>query len=210
MPTRLYPHYLRALAALQQLDGLPALAVRLYLVPVFWMAGSQKFHHFDDTVAWFGNSDWGLGLPLPWLMAALAAGTELLGALLLALGLGTRLIALPLAITMAVAALTVHWQNGWQAIADASAPFANATVLAAPEKLERARAILQEYGNYDWLTSSGNFVILNNGMEFSVTYLVLCLALMTLGGGRYVSLDYWLRIIAIRRPPAALPVAAQC
>lgn len=192
----LYTTWQRQLAALQPLDGLPALALRLYLVPVFWMAGSQKFNHFGDTVAWFGDSDWGLGLPLPWLMAALAAGTELLGALLLAIGLGTRLIALPLAITMAVAALAVHWPHGWQAIADAAAPFANEAVLAAPEKLERARAILQEHGNYDWLTRSGNFVILNNGMEFPVTYLVMCLALMRLGGGRYVSADDWLMRLA--------------
>lgn len=184
--------YRCASTLLAPLDGLPALLLRLYLVPVFWMAGTNKFNNFDSTVAWMGNPDWGLGLPLPGLMAALATGTELLGAVLLLLGLGTRLISVPLAITMLVAAFTVHWQNGWQAIADASAPFANEAVLAAPEKLERARAILQEYGNYDWLTSSGNFVILNNGIEFAATYFVMCLALVVLGGGRFVSLDYFI------------------
>lgn len=176
---------------LTHLDGLPALAIRLYLVPIFWMAGTSKLNHFDSTVEWFGNPDWGLGLPLPWLMAALATATEVLGAILLLLGLGTRIISIPLAITMAVAALTVHWQNGWQAIADASSPFANASVLAATEKLERARNILQEHGNYEWLTESGNFVILNNGIEFSVTYFILCAALLVMGGGRYVSSDHY-------------------
>ncbi|MBB3169616.1 DoxX family protein [Simiduia aestuariiviva] len=177
---------------LTPLEGIPALLLRLYLVPIFWMAGTNKFNHFDDTVAWMGNSEWGLGLPLPWLMTALATATELLGAALLLLGFGTRLISVPLAITMVVAALTVHWQNGWQAIADATAPFANDAVLAAPEKLERARAILQAHGNYDWLTSSGNFVVLNNGIEFAATYCVMCLALIALGGGRYVSVDYFI------------------
>lgn len=186
-------------------DGLPALAIRLYLVPVFWMAGTSKLNNFESTVAWFGNVDWGLGLPLPWLLAALASAAEAGGAVLLLLGLGTRLISIPLMATMAVAAATVHWPNGWQAIADASAPFGNAAVLEAPEKLERARALLQEYGNYDWLTSSGNFVILNNGMEFSITYLVLCLALLKLGGGRYVSLDHWLT----QRPPVRALHAAR-
>ena len=177
---------------LSHLDGIPSLLIRLYLIPVFWMAGSNKLMHFDDTVAWFGNPDWGLGLPLPWLMAALATGTELAGAVLLALGLGTRAISLPLAMTMLVAAVTVHWENGWQAIADANAPFASEAILAAPEKLERARLILQEYGNYDWLTSSGEFVVLNNGIEFGATYLVLLLVLLFGGPGRFVSLDYWL------------------
>ena len=88
--------------------------------------------------------------------------------------------------------MTVHLPNGWQAIADAHAPFANAQVLASTEKLEKAREILQNYGNYDWLTSSGSFVILNNGVEFAVTYLVMLGALLVLGGGRYVSCDYWI------------------
>lgn len=186
------PFYRGVGNALKPLDGLPALALRLYLVPVFWMAGTSKFNHFEDTVAWFGNPDWGLGLPLPWLMAFLATAAELGGAILLALGLATRLISIPLTITMVVAAVTVHWVNGWQAIADATAPFANEQVMAAPEKLEMARAILREHGNYEWLTSSGNFVILNNGIEFAVTYTIMLLALLVLGGGRYFSVDYWI------------------
>jgi uncharacterized membrane protein YphA (DoxX/SURF4 family) len=177
---------------LQPIDGLPALALRLYLVPIFWFAGSNKLMHFSDTVDWFGNSDYGLGLPFPTLMASLAIGSELVGAILLAFGLFTRWISIPLIITMLVAILTVHLPNGWQAIADPSAPFANAQVIASAEKLARAREILQEHGNYDWLTSSGGFSIINNGIEFAVTYLVILLALLKMGGGRYVSIDYWI------------------
>ena len=176
----------------KHLDGMAALALRIYLVPIFWMAGQNKLMHFSDTVEWFANPDWGLGLPLPTLMAVLATSAELGGAILLALGLFTRLISIPLIITMLVAILTVHLPNGWQAIADAHAPFANAQVLASTEKLEKAREILQNYGNYDWLTSSGSFVILNNGIEFAATYLIMLLALVVLGGGRYFSADYWL------------------
>lgn len=186
---RLYQQLARAL---KPVDGLPALALRLYLVPVLWMAGSNKLMHFDDTVAWFGNESWGLGLPFPGLMAALATAAELGGAVLLLLGLATRWIAVPLAITMLVAALTVHWEHGWQAIADPSAPFANARVDASAAKLDAARSILKEHGHYDWLTASGPIVILNNGIEFAITYLVMLLALMRTGGGRYVSADYWL------------------
>lgn len=176
---------------LKHFDGLASLGLRLYLVPVFWMAGTNKLMHFQDTIDWFGNSDWGLGLPFPSIMAALATSAELSGAVLLALGLFTRLISIPLIITMFVAIFTVHLPHGWQAIADPNAPFANAQVLASAEKLEKAREILETYGNYDWLTSSGSLVILNNGVEFAVTYSVMLLALIVLGGGRYVSLDYW-------------------
>ena len=166
-------------------DGLAALAIRLYLVPVFWVAGSTKIAGMENTIAWFGNPDWGLGLPFPALLAYLAAYTEAIGAILLALGLATRWISIPLIVTMIVAATAVHWGNGWAAIADSGA-----SEVAA--RLERAREILQDNGDYNWLTEKGGFVILNNGIEFSVTYLVMLLVLLFNGGGRYVSLDYWL------------------
>ncbi len=184
--------YQRLLRLLQPIDGLPALALRLFLVPVFWTAGTNKLLNFSDTVDWFGNPDYGLGLPFPVIMAALATSAEIGGAILLALGLFTRWISIPLIVTMLVAILSVHLPNGWQAIADPSAPFANAQVLAAADKLQRAREILQQHGNYDWLTASGSFAIVNNGVEFAVTYMVMLFALIRIGGGRYVSADYWL------------------
>lgn len=182
--------YQKSLNVSRLFDGLAPLALRLYLAPVLMQAGYNKLAHFDDTVAWFANPDWGLGLPMPALLAALAAGTEFFGAILLLLGLATRLISIPLMITMLVAAFTVHWPNGWLAIADGSSWLANDRVLEAGEKLAQAKSLLQEYGNYDWLTSSGNLVVLNNGIEFAVTYFIMLLALLSLGGGRYTSLDY--------------------
>ena len=186
-------HYQNICTILQHTDGIAALALRCYLTPIFWMAGTNKLMHFQNTVEWFGNTDWGLAMPFPHLMAALATSAEIAGAVLLALGLFTRFISIPLIITMFVAIFTVHLPNGWQAIADSHAPFANAQVLASAEKLEKAREILMTYGNYDWLTSSGSFVILNNGVEFAVTYLIMLVALIALGGGRYFSLDYWVK-----------------
>lgn len=182
--------YQKSLNVSHLFDGLAPLALRLYLAPVLMQAGYNKLTHFDDTVALFANPDWGLGLPMPTLMAALAAGTEFFGAILLLLGLATRLISIPLMITMLVAAFTVHWPNGWLAIADGRSWLANDRVLEAGEKLAQAKSLLQEYGNYDWLTSSGNLVVLNNGIEFAVTYFIMLLALLSLGGGRYTSLDY--------------------
>lgn len=203
MITGLFSQYFRLHDALfnrlAHLDGLAPLALRLYLVPVLWMAGTHKLADFGSIVEWFGNPDWGLGLPFPWLMAFLATSTELAGAVLLAAGLATRWIAVPLMVTMIVAAVSVHWDNGWQAIADPSAPFANERVLDSAEKLARAKEILQEHGNYAWLTDSGGFVVLNNGIEFAATYFVMLLALFFTGGGRYLSLDWWLDRYCRRR-----------
>lgn len=188
----LYELYHHILKKLSSLDGLAPLALRIYLAPVLMQAGYNKLSHFDNTAAWFGNSEWGLGLPMPELLTALAAGTELFGGFLLLIGLATRLVSIPMMVTMLVAAFAVHWPNGWLAIADASSWLANDNVQQAGEKLAAAKEILQQHGNYDWLTSSGNFVILNNGIEFAITYFIMLLALFFIGGGRYLSVDYYL------------------
>ncbi|PKG56956.1 hypothetical protein CXF83_14295 [Shewanella sp. Choline-02u-19] len=184
--------YQKFLNTIRYAEGIAPLALRLYLAPVLMQAGYNKLSHFGDTAAWFGNPDWGLGLPFPEVMVVLAAGTEFVGGGLLILGLATRLIAIPLSITMLVAAFAVHWDNGWLAIADASSWLANDKVLASTEKLERAKELLQQNGNYEWLTSSGNIVVLNNGIEFAITYLFMLVALVFMGGGRYTSLDYYI------------------
>ncbi|VXC36671.1 conserved membrane hypothetical protein [Pseudomonas sp. 9AZ] len=189
-----------ALDATRRLDFIGPLLLRLYLVPVFWMAGMHKLADIDATAAWFGNPDWGLGLPFPELLAWAAALTEAGGALLLLFGLAVRWVSIPLIVTMLVAIFAVHLPFGWQAIADAGAPFANERVMDSVGKLERARELLKEHGNYDWLTSSGKLVVLNNGIEFAATYLVMLVALFFSGSGRWLSLDYWLAK-ALRKQP---------
>ena len=171
---------------------LAPLLLRLYLAPVFYMAGINKYNSFDETVAWFGNPDWGLGLPMPWLMAFLATATELAGAVLLLLGFATRWISIPLLFTMVVAMFTVHWHNGWLAISTGSGLFATERTMGAIDRLDRAKSILREHGNYSWLTENGSFVVLNNGIEFAATYFIMLLALLYLGAGQYVSVDYWI------------------
>ncbi|MFW2374280.1 MAG: DoxX family protein [Gammaproteobacteria bacterium] len=175
-------------------DFIAPLALRIYLAPILWMAGSNKIASMDSTIEWFGNPDWGLGLPLPALMAWAAALIETGGAILLLVGLGVRWISIPLLITMLVAMFTVHWQNGWLAIAEGSSSiFANDRTIAAVERLDKAKEILQEHGNYNWLTEHGSFVALNNGIEFAATYFIMLLVLFFYGAGRYLSLDYWFK-----------------
>jgi len=174
-------------------DFLGPLALRLYLVPIFWMAGTRKLADMDSIIAWFSNPDWGLGLPFPEFLAWAAALTEAGGAILLLIGFAVRWISIPLMITMLVAIFTVHLQHGWLAIAEATGPFATERTIAAIERLERAKEILQQYGDYEWLTEYGNFVVLNNGIEFAATYFIMLLVLFFIGAGRYVSMDYWIR-----------------
>lgn len=167
-------------------DFLAPLALRLYLAPVFWMAANTKWNPFDSgsslqgTIDWFGNPDWGLGLPFPELMGYLAWGAEYFGAIALVLGLAVRWAAIPLMATMIVAAITVHLENGWLAIAEPSA------------QLDTARSLLEEHGNYEWLTEQGSFVVLNNGIEFAATYFIMLMTLFFIGGGKYVSADHWI------------------
>lgn len=189
--------YQQIIARLQVADGIPLLLLRLYLAPVMIQAGWNKASSFDSIVDWFGNDDYGLGLPMPFVMAFLATAAELVGGVLLLLGALTRLVSIPLMVTMIVAMVSVHAKNGWLAIADASSWLADGTILlnenimAAPEKLAAAKSLLQEHGHYDWLTSSGNFVVLNNGIEFAATYFIMLLVLFIYGGGRFFSVDFY-------------------
>jgi uncharacterized membrane protein YphA (DoxX/SURF4 family) len=175
----------------REIDFLAPLLLRMYLVPVFWMAGTKKVEGFEGIVEWFGNTEWGLGLPFPFLMAFLATATEFFGAIALFFGVAVRWFSLPLMFTMIIAAGAVHWDNGWQAITDPSAPFANERVIEASNKLAIVKEVLQENTDYDYITSSGSVVMLNNGIEFSVTYFIMLLVLLFMGAGRYVSVDYW-------------------
>ena len=75
------------------------LAVRLYWGWQFMQAGWGKLHDTQKVIGFFTQ----LGIPAPALNAYFISGLEFAGGLFLILGLGSRLIALPLAIDMIVA-----------------------------------------------------------------------------------------------------------
>jgi len=101
-------------------------------------------------------------------------------------------------------AATAHRDNGWHALPETQlqVPWEWRTGLIeqAVIRKQRAREILQEYGDYDWLTGAGGFTVLKNGIEFAATYFIMLLVLFFSGAGRWFSLDYW---IARRWRPAA-------
>ena len=121
------------------------------------------------------------------------ASTEVLGAIFLLVGFAVRWISLPLIFTMLVAMFKAHWENGWLAIATGSGIFVTDRTAGAIERLGKARELLKQHGDYAWLTANGDFVVLNNGIEFAATYLVMLVVLFFMGGGRWVSVDDWLR-----------------
>ena len=75
------------------------LAIRLYWGWQFWQTGLGKLHHLPKVIDYFTS----LGVPFPALTAPFIATLETVGGILLILGLGSRLIALPLFIDMLVA-----------------------------------------------------------------------------------------------------------
>ena len=81
-----------------------ALAARLLLVALFLPAGIGKITGFAGTVGYISS----VGLPMPTVAAAVAAAVEVLGALALIFGFGTRLAALALAIFTLVASFFFH------------------------------------------------------------------------------------------------------
>ncbi len=87
------------------------LLLRLILAYGFYGPAKMKWKDINSVADWFGS----IGIPAPAFNAYLAAGTEVLGVILLVLGLGTRLIVIPLVITLLVAIKTVHWTNGFEA-----------------------------------------------------------------------------------------------
>lgn len=80
------------------------LALRLLVGICFFNTGLGKLTHLDKTTEFFES----LQIPLPHLNAMMAGTTEMVGGMLLAAGLLSRLASVPLAVTMVVALLTAH------------------------------------------------------------------------------------------------------
>ncbi len=153
---------------LSKTDDSALLLLRIILVYTFYGPAMAKFSNIGATAGFFEH----LGIPLPTLSAYMAAGTELIGAVLLALGLLTRFISIPLLFVMIVAIATVHGTNGFHVIMPGDAytwenPYVNGEVV------------------------NGTVVVLQNGYEMVLYYMAMLMALMSKGAGR-LSLDHFL------------------
>jgi NADH dehydrogenase FAD-containing subunit/uncharacterized membrane protein YphA (DoxX/SURF4 family) len=95
--------------------GAPAyqLFLRLWMAEIFWRSGLTKFASWETTVLLFAE-EYKVPLLPPEIAAFMATATELGAPILLALGLGTRLAAVPLIVMTAVIQFTYldrmeHW-----------------------------------------------------------------------------------------------------
>ncbi len=108
---RLKQSYLEFTRMSEYFRSLGLLLARLVIAYGFFEPAMMKWNDIDAVAEWFGS----IGIPLPGINAYLAAMTEITGVILLALGLMTRLISLPLMVVMIVAIVTVHLPNGFSA-----------------------------------------------------------------------------------------------
>jgi putative oxidoreductase len=96
---------------LQNFQSCALLLARIVVAYGFFEPALHKWNDITATANWFSS----IGIPMPTLNAYMAATTELLGVVLLALGFLTRLISIPLMVVMVVAIATVHLTHGFSA-----------------------------------------------------------------------------------------------
>jgi len=153
---------------LNKIEDIALLFLRIILVYTFYGPATAKFANIEATAGFFEY----LGIPLPLLNAYMAAGTELVGAVLLALGFFTRFISIPLLFVMIVAIATVHGANGFHMIMPGDMntwenPYINGEAV------------------------KGTVVVLQNGYEMVMYYIAMLMVLISKGAGR-LSLDHLL------------------
>ncbi len=103
----LHKAYETLIASASNLQSLFLLVIRVYWGWEFFLSGKGKFINHDKIAEIFQR----LNLPLPDLLAWLAAGVECFGGLFLLLGLASRLVAIPLVFTMIVAYVAGDWEK---------------------------------------------------------------------------------------------------
>ncbi len=103
--------YSQITSILNEAQSLSLLLARGAVAYGFYTPAISKWSDIDAIATWFAS----MGYPFATLNAYAAATTEILGVVLLSLGLFTRLISLPLIVVMIVAITTVHLPNGFEA-----------------------------------------------------------------------------------------------
>ena len=97
-------HIEQVLDWIDQQEWFAQLLVRLFVGYFFMETGWGKLDNLDGFAQRFA----GWGIPYPYFNAALSAYTESIGGWLTIIGLGTRLISIPMIINMLVAILKVN------------------------------------------------------------------------------------------------------
>ena len=91
--------YKKFVQGMEKLHDLTLLLFRIILAIGFYSPAMMKVKNLEGVAEWFGS----MSYPFPLVSAILAMTTEVLGIVLLTLGFGTRVIALPMMCVMVVA-----------------------------------------------------------------------------------------------------------
>jgi putative oxidoreductase len=94
------------------LEDYALLVLRIFMGVTFVIYATKKIQGFDKYVALFSDK---LDLPLPLLNLYLVIGVEGIGGLLLIAGFFTRIVTIPLMITMVTAFFLINLGNGFAA-----------------------------------------------------------------------------------------------
>ena len=99
-------------SVLNNLRSFALLVARLVVAYGFSSPAIAKIKSMDNTI----NQLVSMKIPMPEVSAYLLAGIELVGILLLMVGLFTRYISIPLLFIMCVAIYLIHFNNGFYAV----------------------------------------------------------------------------------------------
>ena len=103
--------YLELTVLFGYLQSLSLLLARVSVAYGFFKPALVKWENLDATSTWFHK----LGIPMSDFFAFITASSEIIGVVLLFLGLFTRYISIPLMIVMLVAIFAVHIEHGFSA-----------------------------------------------------------------------------------------------
>lgn len=158
--------YEQGTAILQKTEDITLLFLRMILVYTFYGPAMAKWEDIESTAAFFSY----LRIPFPLLSSYMAAFTELMGAVLLALGLFSRFISVPLLFVLLVAIATVHGAHGFHVIMPGD-------------------AFTWENPYINGVEVKGTVVVLQNGYEMVMYFMAMLMVLVSKGSGR-ISLDF--------------------
>ncbi len=99
----------KKLKTLKKFEFIGLFFIRIYLAYIFWIHGNSKLTEVEQFSSFLGSLD----IPFPDIVVWILITSELVGALLLLVGLFVRWVTLPLLTPMILAIFFVNWENGW-------------------------------------------------------------------------------------------------
>jgi putative oxidoreductase len=190
------------LTATEWLQALFLLGVRMCWGFQFLESGIGKITHMDKAIAFFTD----LGIPKPSLNAHFNAGLETLGGVLLILGLASRLISVPLVISMTVAfivaerdAFVSFFSDPGKFFAADAFPFlfASLLVLIFGPGWFSLDTFIAEYRKGAWVPSARRKLFWLFGVLFIVIYATSYMAVRSSGDSIYELLKWWRLLLAL-------------